>query len=124
MSDSPIPSDLFSQRRRQMGDNPGALGAISTIHTSDFYGNTETWVVETFRTDDGQAVAFVQRSSADGGLRLVVPEPVMAALARHREQLSARAKRQQGHRLIAQRKQRGDTLGNPEALRRARRSKK
>lgn len=121
MADSPIPTDLFSRRRRQMGDNPGALGAGSTVHAADFYGNAETYVIETFRTEDGQTVAFLQRSSADGGLRLVLPEPVMAALARHREQLQARAKRRQGHALIARRKERGDVLGNPDALRKARR---
>jgi hypothetical protein len=115
-----LPTDLFSRRRRQLGDNPGALGAGSTVHTADFYGNAETWVVETFRVEDGSHIAFLQRSAAEGGLRLVLPEAVMAVLSRHRDQLSTRAKRQQGHRLIALRKQRGDKLGNPDVLKQAR----
>lgn len=126
MSDtnSPIPRDNFSQQLRQANDNPGALRASSTIHASDFYGNTETWVCETFRLEADRDVVFIQRSAADGGMRLVIPAEVTRALARHRDQLSGAAKRRSGHRLIALRKERGDTLGNAAALERARANRK
>lgn len=120
---TPIPTDLFSRELRGLRDDPGALSSQSTIDTQDFYGNAATWVVETFRGEDGHERVFVQRNDAEGGQRWVLPPQVTAALARHREQLSARARRRQGHRLVALRKGRGDTLGNPEALRRARRKK-
>jgi hypothetical protein len=117
---SPIPNDTFSRELRALKDDPGAISSTSTIQAQDFYGNTATWVLETFRDADGNEKVFAQRIDWVGGQRLVLPPAVTAALARHREQLSARAKRRQGHRLVAQRKERGDTLGNPEALRLAR----
>ncbi len=124
MSDSPIPTDQFSLRRRKLTDDPGALVSGSTIHTTDFYGNGETWNVETYRTEDRRYIGFLQRNSPEGGLRLVLPEQVMVALGRHLEQLQAQAKRRQGHNLVALRKQRGDKLGNPDALRAARAKRK
>lgn len=119
-TDTPIPQDLFSRELRSLRDNPGAISSSSTIETADFYGNAATWVVETFRDDAGVETVFVQRNDAQGGQRWVLPSKVAAALARHRDQLGARARRRQGHRLVAQRKERGDKLGNPEALRLAR----
>jgi hypothetical protein len=118
--ESIIPTDLFSRTQRQLRDNPGALSSASTINATDFYGNTETWVVETFRQEDGRELVFIQRNSSTGGERWVLPVEVTAALARHRDQLAARVRRRAGHRLVAQRKERGDVLGNPEALRLAR----
>lgn len=115
-----LPQDLFSRELRSLRDNPGAISSSSTIETQDFYGNAATWVVETFRTEDGTETVFVQRNDAQGGQRWVLPSKVAAALARHRDQLGARARRRQGHRLVAQRKERGDVLGNPQALARAR----
>ena len=122
-AESPIPSDLFSRSLRQANDNPGALKASSTIEASDFYGNTETWVVSTFRLEAGRELVFLQRSSVEGGLRLLLPAEVTAALASHRDRLQAAARRRHGHKLVALRKQRGDRLGNPDALRRARKAR-
>lgn len=121
--DSPIPTDVFSRALRQANDNPGALKASSTIEAADFYGNTETWVVTTFRIEAGREVVFLQRNSAEGGLRLVIPTEVVAALASQRERVQAAGRRRHGHKLVALRKQRGDTLGNPAALAAARRKR-
>jgi hypothetical protein len=120
---SPIPTDLFSQTLRQLRDNPGALHASSRIDCADFYGNAETWNVDTFRTAFGDTV-FLQRSSAAAPLRLMLPPDVTKALANHRDRTAAAGQRQAGHRLIAQRRERGDTLGNPDALRKARQARK
>jgi hypothetical protein len=122
-NDSPIPNDLFSRTLRSLRDNPGAFAVGSKVDTQDFYGNAQTWVVETFRVD-GQDTVFLQRIDAEGGLRIVLPPAVTRHLANHRDRVSAQAKRRQGHRLVAQRKERGDTLGNPEALRLARGKRK
>lgn len=122
MSDSMIPSDLFSRRRRELIDNPGALRSASTVNLQDFYGNTETWIVETFRTD-GVCEALVQRNSVEGALRLVLPPKVMAALDRQRGQIVTGARRRGARQAIATRLERGDVLGNPEALKKARKLK-
>jgi hypothetical protein len=126
MADSPIPTDTFSRSLRAARDSQAVIRAESTVHTADFYGNTETWVLETFRVDDGRGPCeqvFLQRTGADGGMRLMLPTDVTRALARHRDQVSAAARRRHGHNLVALRKQRGDTLGNAAALRRARKAK-
>ena len=118
-----IPRDAFSKARRSHQSDPAALSATSTVDVQDDYGNIETWVVETWRDGHGADTVLLQHTHARGGNRAVLPPAVTSALARHREQIYARAKRRQGHRLIAQRKERGDRLGNPEALKKARRKK-
>lgn len=117
---SPVPVDTFSQLLRQSNDNPGASKATSTIETADWYGNTASWIVTTFRLDAGRSLCFLQRSSAEGGLRLVLPPEVVATMARHRDQNAAAARRRQGRELFARRRERGDAMGNADALRKAR----
>jgi hypothetical protein len=117
---SPLPQDRFSLTLRSMRDNPGAFAVGGRIETADFYGNAQTWVVETFRVDGAETV-FVQRIDADGGLRLVLPPEITRAMVSQRDRCAAQSRRRQGHRLVAQRKERGDKLGNPEALQKARR---
>jgi hypothetical protein len=124
MSETPIPTNPFSRELRSLRDNPGAVSSASTIHTQDFYGNSATWVLETFRDGDGDQKVFIQKIDELGGARLVLPPEVTAALARHRDQLSTKVRRRQGHRLVAQRRERGDVLGNPAALAAARKASK
>lgn len=119
-----IPTDLFSRALRGLRDNPGALESGSTITTQDFYGNAVTWVVTMFRDGDGREFLFLQWNDALGGNRLLLPPEVVFRLVGVRNNLVIRTKRRQGHRLVAQRKERGDKLGNPEALARARKSRK
>jgi hypothetical protein len=126
MEQSLIPTDTFSRALRAARDSQACIKAETTVHSADFYGNTETWVIETFRVDDGRGPCeqvFIQRTGAEGGMRLMLPPDVTRALARHRDQVAAAARRRHGHNLVALRKQRGDTLGNPDALARARRRK-
>ncbi len=120
---SPLPQDRFSLALRSMRDNPGAFAVGSRVETSDFYGNAQTWVIETFRVE-GSETTFVQRIDAEGGLRLVLPPAVTKVMANQRERAAAQSRRRQGHRLVAQRKERGDTLGNPAALAAARKARK
>jgi hypothetical protein len=119
-TDTPIPQDAFSQELRRVKDNPESIGSGSTVYTRDFYGNTETWVIETYRLDDGSDRVFIQRVDATGGTRFVLPAQVTATLARHRDQLTARSRRRAARRGLETRRLRGQAIGNPEALRRAR----
>lgn len=123
MSDKLIPTDFFSRRRRELIDNPGAIRSTSTVETADFYGNLQTWNVDTFRVD-GRDEVFVQRNDADGGARFYLPAEVTAALSRHRDRATTAIRRRAGRTAIATRINRGDTLGNPDALRKARASRK
>jgi hypothetical protein len=120
---SVLPTDAYSMTRRQLTDNPGAAAAQSTIHTADWYGHSQTWTVETYRVD-GEDTVLLQRIDASGGLRLVLPPPVTKAIAAQRDRVSGQVRRRAGHALIARRRERGDVLGNPEALRKARERRK
>lgn len=107
MSDNSIvPTDQFSKARREIETIPEAVGAGSTIHRRDWYGNLETWVLELFRYD-GKEVAFIQRQDAVGGLRLVVPPEVMAALSRQQAQLVTRSRRRAARTAAATREAKG-----------------
>ena len=117
-----LPTDHYSRTLRSYRDNPGAVSAESTIHTADIYGNTETWIATTFRAN-GKDIVFLQRNTAEGGSRFVLPVPVTAALARHREQLASRMRTRGARQAVAMRKERGDVLGNPAALAKARAKK-
>jgi len=118
MADHPLPSDVFSRTLRAAQDHPDSLGAGSTIHARDFYGNSETWVVETYRAD-GRDLVFLQHNAAGGGTRFVLPAEVTAALARHREQLTNRSRRRAARAAVQTRRLRGDAIGNPAALQQA-----
>jgi hypothetical protein len=114
-----LPRDEFTVRLRELRDNPGAVSTSSRVDIPDFYGNHETWTVDTFR-HDGIETAFVQRMSADGGLRMLVPPQVMSALVRGHETLTGKSRSRGARRAVETRIARGDVLGNPEALKKAR----
>lgn len=123
MSDSPIPTDEFSRLLREVQSNPGALGSGSTVHVKDFYGNLQSWIVETFRVD-GQERVFIQRATADGLTRLVLPEAITATIGRHRDQLLGKARRRSARQALATKRANGIPVGNPEALKRARKARR
>lgn len=116
-----LPRDPFSTALRSVHGNPGAMGAGSTVHVRDWLGNSESWIVETWRIDGGELV-FLQRSSADEPLRIVLPIEVTAALVGQRDRVIARARKRAARQAVATRRERGDTLGNPEALKLARKA--
>lgn len=116
---SAIPRDEFSTALRNIQDNPAAIGAGSTVHVRDMLGNAASWIVETWRAD-GSEIVFLQRNDAAGGTRFVLPPAVTARLAQQREQIIARARRRAARRGLETRRERGDQIGNPEALRKAR----
>jgi hypothetical protein len=120
---TPLPTDHFSLTLREKRDNPGAISATSTIETQDFYGNAETWVVTTFRTDAGDETIFLQRSAHDGGMRHVLPPVVAAAIARQRDQLTSRNRRRGARKAVETKRAAGTPVGNPDALRNARRAR-
>jgi len=100
---NPIPSDEFSQLFRKALDHPQTIRSSSTVNLIDFYGNTETWVVDTMRSEGIERV-FLQRSNAKGGERLVLPPEVVDAIARQRERAIKVVRRRASHKGAATRK--------------------
>jgi hypothetical protein len=79
-----IPRDEFSTEMRKLSSNPGAVRKQSIVEDVDFYGNVVTWVLTTFRAD-GEDTLLLQRQTADGSNRLVLPPSVTAVIARQRD---------------------------------------
>lgn len=123
MDDATLPRDEFSIRLRELTDNPGAVKASSRVDIADFYGRSETWTVDTFR-HGGVETVFMQRMSAEQPLRLMIPPPVMAAVNRQHDANTGKVRRRGAQAAVATRIARGDTLGNPDALKRARGARK
>lgn len=120
-----LPKDRYSREQQRLNMNPATikLARGSTVDTTDFYGNAETWVINTMRTD-GEDTAFLQRVSADGGERHVLPPEVLRALWAQREALTTKTRKRAARRAVETKREAGQRLGNPEALRRARRATK
>lgn len=119
--------DEFTVRLRELQANPGAVKASSRVDIADFYGNLQTWTIDTFRYALGEGkvgeVAFLQRTSLGAPLREVLPEKVMAALTRQHDTLSAQNRKKGARAAVATRKARGDTLGNRAGLEKARKAR-
>lgn len=103
MDNEQLPSDDYSKKLRQLQAHPGAIEKVSMIDLVDFLGNTETWILKTIRVD-GADVAFVQRITASGGTRLVLPAEVMDALSRQRDGIVGAVRRRGARQAAATRK--------------------
>jgi hypothetical protein len=119
-----LPRDEFTVRLRELSDNPGAVRASSRIDIQDFYGNAATWTIDTFRESTGAVTAFLQRMSAGEPLRLIIPSTVMLVLNRQHDSLVTKARRKSARQAVETRRARGDVLGNPAALQKARRARR
>ncbi len=123
MASDSLPTDGFSRVLRMTADHPGAVRASSTVNLQDFLGNSETWNVDTVRVD-GSEIVFLQRVNAEGGMRLVLPAEITAAMARQRDRVLAVVRRRGARQAVATKLAHGQAVGNPGALRDARRARK
>lgn len=117
-----LPTDLFSKRYRDLTNNPGAVRVTNTQTIVDDYGHTETWVVDTFRVDGGDVV-FLQRINSAGSVRLLLPSPIAAVLDSQRDRTITHTRKRVARQVVEMRRERGDQLGNPDALHKARRAR-
>lgn len=119
-SDEPtakLARDEFTATRRSLDNHPEAVKAQSRIDVVDDYGNVATWNLDLYRLD-GRVTAFVQRGATGDYIRLVIPPDVTAAIARHSAGLVTKHRRKVGRRVAADRKARGEKVGNAESFRR------
>jgi hypothetical protein len=114
-----LPTDAYSIAYRQVCDHPEAVRSSSTITIADFFGRSETWVIESFWLE-GAATCFVQRMSSEGGFRLLLPPAVTTAIDGQRGRTIAGKRKRTARNVVAARRARGEALGNPAALRKAR----
>jgi hypothetical protein len=123
MSDTTMPTDIFSRRRRELMDDPGSMRSESLIPLVDFYGNFQQWLVETFRHGSEETI-FLAMNDHEGGRRYVLPPEVAAAMYRQRDHLIARARKRGARQAVETKRAKGQVVGNPDAFRKNRRGKK
>ena len=102
-----LPDDVYSRTLSRLLDNPaGVTTKGSTIDLVTLLGHAETWVVKTIRID-GLETVFIQRVNAEGGMRLVLPPEVTAAIARQSATNTTIVRRRGARRAVQTRKERG-----------------
>lgn len=101
--DTTLPQDVYSKTLSRLLDNPAMVTTKgSTVDLVTILGHSETWVVKTVRIDDGDTL-FVRRISAEGGMSIVLPPEVAAAIARQRDSLTAIKRAKAARRTLADR---------------------
>ena len=101
MNETKLPDDAYSMTLSRLLDNPaGAKTQGSTIDLITLLGHSETWVVKTIRVDTAETV-FLQRINAEGGMRLVLPPEVSAAIARQRDTIGGIIRRRGARQAVA-----------------------
>lgn len=129
--------EAFDYEHGQLHGLPGVTSTKqSTVQATNGLTETATWIVQTFRKRDVAAEAAGERVAAkdtifvqfigkgNRALRLVIPPPVADLIARQRDQLSTINRRKGAKQAVATRLERGQKLGNPEALKKARRQRR
>src|SRR3954464_13948115 len=106
MEENVIPRDEFSVTLRGLAAHPGAVVKQSVVELSDFYGNLVSWILKTIRVD-GNDTVFLQRQTADGSVRMVLPPGGTSALNRHRDGASSVNRRRGARQAVATRAAKG-----------------
>ena len=115
--------DPFTDARRRLEGNPAAVKTQSRLDVADDYDNVATWIIDQYR-HDGKTIALVQIVSASGGTRLVLPPAVTKAIAAGQASLATRNRSRVGKLQAAKRRADGLPVGNPEALKLARKARR
>jgi hypothetical protein len=84
----------------------GAHTQPTVIQAIDFYGNTTSYMIQTVRNEEG-VTAFVTQVNAQGSVRYILPERVLATLDRQRAAITTKIRRRHGQRIAEERKARG-----------------
>lgn len=92
------PRDVYDKAIGLIDGTPGTRKArpSTVVSVEPMLGDSETYVVQTYKTEDG-FYGFIQKINRAGGARFVLPPKAMAALFRQKDALikasrSARAK--------------------------------
>ena len=101
------PSDSFDNLlSRMIGLPNGAHTQPAVVQSIDFYGNATSFMIQTVRTDEG-VTSFVTQVNAQGSVRTILPQNVLAAIDRQRAAITTKIRRRHGRRLAEERKAAG-----------------
>ena len=107
--------DEFTTERRRLDGHPEAVKTSSRLDVPDDYGNLTTWVIDQYRLE-GDVIALVQIIDRESGTRLVLPPAVTRVIASGPDKLVSKHRRKVAKRIVADKRARGEQVGNPEAL--------
>jgi hypothetical protein len=91
-----------------------------TIRETDFLGRSETYIIETVRTDLGDVV-FLECVNSEGHVRLKLPPEVVNTIVRNGEQLAARSRRAKAKAAMKIRMAEGYVPSFPKGMKRGKR---
>jgi hypothetical protein len=74
-------------------------------------GGTQVWVIQTYRQQERGDVIFLEVMGQAGAIRLAIPAPVAATIARQRDALTSQIRSRVATRVAADRKARGIVPG-------------
>lgn len=98
-----LPSDPFDKLlSRLVGLPNGAHAQPTVVQAMDFYGNTTSFMIQTVRTDEG-VTAFVTQVNAQGSVRTILPQNVLAVIDRQRAAITTKLRRRHGKRIAEER---------------------
>jgi hypothetical protein len=107
--DLKLPTDTFDKTLARLSGLPdGAQTKGALVQSTDFYGNTTSFMVQTVRWEKGNTV-FVEQVSATGHARYVLPPEVNKVIARQADSITLQLRSRQGRRLAQQAKAEGRT---------------
>lgn len=88
-----VTSDPFDRLlSRLVGLPNGAHTQPAVVQDIDFYGHATSYMIQTVRTDEG-VTAFVTQVSAQGSVRYILPQHVLATIDRQRAALTTKIRR-------------------------------
>ena len=88
----------------------GAHTKPAVVQDIDFYGNATSYMIQTVRTEEG-LTAFVTQVNAQGSVRSILPERVLATIDRQRSSITTQLRRRHGRRLAEERAAEGIAPG-------------
>jgi hypothetical protein len=108
---SPEMPDLFDRLLGSLHGLPDvAHTRPATVRViTPLLGNSETFIVQTYRQAEQGDTIFLERSNRDGSLRIAIPAKVADVIARQRDALAAKARSRAAKRVAQERKDRGET---------------
>lgn len=112
MADSQMP-DQFDRLIGALHGLPDVVASRpSTIRTMvPLLGNSQTFIVQTYRQRDHGDTIFVEFVGAGGSTRMVIPPKVAEAIARQRDAVTTIARRKAAKAVAQERKDRGEVPG-------------
>lgn len=105
--------DKFDRMHGALANLPDVTSVkpSTVVASSPLIGDTQTFIVQTYRQREVGDTIFLQYIDGETSLRIVIPPQASDAIARQRDSLIIKVRRNVGKASAAARKARGDKFG-------------